>query len=83
MLVSLNFNKLLLQKQVFSVEFVVVCAAANVIIGTPSQLVEFTLIKILHSNTKVEHTAMKIIATITAMVTRTHRLQSLRQHSTN
>lgn len=74
---SPKFSRLLLQKQVFSVEFDVVLATVKVILGTPSQLVELTLMKILQSDTSVEHTAMKTTMIIIATVIRINRLQEL------
>lgn len=74
---SPKLKRLLLQKQVFSVELVVVLATDKVMLGTPSQLVEFTLMKILQRDTRVEQTATKTITTITARVILKNLLQLL------
>jgi tRNA isopentenyl-2-thiomethyl-A-37 hydroxylase MiaE len=71
-------NRLLLQKHVICVWLVVLLAYANVGIVTPSQLVELTLMKILHIDTKVEQTAINTKIMMIAKITRNILLQTSR-----
>jgi len=53
-----KLKRLLLQKHVTYVELEVLYACVVVRVGTPLQLTEFTLMKMLHSETSVEQIAM-------------------------